>query len=215
MLQKSNYYLTRKKDRWQIIYITNARPVLVVPPVSKWHSKDKSSFSCQTASKDFSRMNLRFGCCRFCCVLRLQNGKLHYIHSQCLFLPCLFVLYTPPQADCPPSSGQIYTGTKVKRPPRTGFIKCLQFSLTLLDWLIKTYGCWDQQKSLKKCYLDWFGVHLFDWWIHHIKGRWHWMDIHLSSGASSHCHLLLFQDERAYKHTVKKFKLSRKMSYDS
>lgn len=33
VLQKSNYYLTRKKDKWQIIYNTNARPAHIVPPV--------------------------------------------------------------------------------------------------------------------------------------------------------------------------------------
>lgn len=33
VLQKSNYYLTRKKDKWQIIYITNARPAHIVPPL--------------------------------------------------------------------------------------------------------------------------------------------------------------------------------------
>lgn len=32
VLQKSNYYLTRKKDKWQIIYITNARPAHTLPP---------------------------------------------------------------------------------------------------------------------------------------------------------------------------------------
>lgn len=32
VLQKSNYYLTRKKDKWQIIYITNARPAHTVAP---------------------------------------------------------------------------------------------------------------------------------------------------------------------------------------
>lgn len=32
VLQKSNYYLTRKKDKWQIIYITNARPAHTDPP---------------------------------------------------------------------------------------------------------------------------------------------------------------------------------------
>ena len=31
VLQKSNYYLTRKKDKWQIIYITNARPAHMCP----------------------------------------------------------------------------------------------------------------------------------------------------------------------------------------
>lgn len=62
----------------------------------------------------------------FCCDLRLENGTLRYIHSQCSFLPSPSVPYTTAQADCRPWSGQIYTGTKVKRPPRTGFLKCLQ-----------------------------------------------------------------------------------------
>lgn len=73
VLQKSNYYLTRKKDKWQIIYITNARPPHIVPslpPPFTWHSKNKSTFSFQTASKKKIkenqikplRMNLRFGC---------------------------------------------------------------------------------------------------------------------------------------------------------
>lgn len=36
MLQKSNYYLTRNKDKWQIFYITNARPAHT-GPVFTWH----------------------------------------------------------------------------------------------------------------------------------------------------------------------------------
>lgn len=33
VLQKSNYYLTRKKDKGQIIYITNSRPTNMVLPL--------------------------------------------------------------------------------------------------------------------------------------------------------------------------------------
>ncbi len=89
-------------------------------PCFTWHWKNKSTFSFQTARKNLSGWIWGFRCC-FCCDLRLENGTLHYIHSQCLFFPSLSV----PHADCW-RSGQIYTGTKVRRPPRTGILKRLQ-----------------------------------------------------------------------------------------
>lgn len=88
VLQKSNYYLTRKKDKWQIIYITNARPAHIVPPVSHGIQRTNPPLSFQTASKNLSGWIWGFGCCwSLCCDLRLENGTLRYIHSQCSFLP--------------------------------------------------------------------------------------------------------------------------------
>lgn len=53
VLQKSNYYLTRKKDKWQVIYNTNARPAHTAPRFT-WLSENKSTFSFQTARTNLS-----------------------------------------------------------------------------------------------------------------------------------------------------------------
>lgn len=143
MLQKSNYYLTRKKDKWQIIYITNARPAHIVPPVSHGIQRTNPPLVFHTASKNLSGWIWGFGgCCRrFCCDLRLENGTLRYIHSQCSFLPQTA------------GRGRFTLEQKWSVPPRTGFLKRLRSRAawtrahTLLDWLVKTYWCWDSTET--------------------------------------------------------------------
>lgn len=88
VLQKSNYYLTRKKDKWQIIYITNARPAHIVPPVSHGIQRTNPPWSYQTASKKPLGVNLRFGCSCFCCDLRLEKWHVA-LHSFAVLVPPL------------------------------------------------------------------------------------------------------------------------------
>lgn len=143
VLQKSNYYLTRKKDKWQIIYITNARPAHIVPPVSNGIQKTNPHLVFRLLAKT-SQDESEVDCCRFCCDLRLENGTLRYIHSQCLFLPSLSCRLQH-RLTVNHGQGRFTLEQKWSIPLEQGFLsifspKLCGFILTLLYWLIKHTG---------------------------------------------------------------------------
>lgn len=78
MLQKSNYYLTRNKDKWQIFYITNARPA-PTGPVFTWHWTTNPPLAFRLLANKPLLTIQRF----WFSDLRLENGTLLYIHLQC------------------------------------------------------------------------------------------------------------------------------------
>lgn len=78
VLQKSNYYLTRNKDKWQIFYITNARPA-PTGPVFTWHWTTNPPLAFRLLANKPLLTIQRF----WFSDLRLENGTLLYIHLQC------------------------------------------------------------------------------------------------------------------------------------
>lgn len=142
VLQKSNYYLTRKKDKWQIIYITNARPAHMSAPCFTWHSKNKIHLLVfRLLAKTSQDESEGLVVVVFCCDLRLENGTLRYIHSQCSFhpLPVRPAHYSTGRLST--IRGRLTLEQKWSVPLEQGFLnvfspKLCEFIVTLLDWLI-------------------------------------------------------------------------------
>lgn len=115
-------------------------------PCFIWHSKNKSTFTFQTANKNLS--GWIWGVQLLLFLLWFEVRKWHIaLHSFTVLTPSLPVYSVIYSTDCQPWSVQIYK-SQVRYPPRTGiFFKSPQSKIvwiaTLLDWLIKTYRQWD------------------------------------------------------------------------
>lgn len=109
VLPKSSYYLTRNKDKWQIFYITNARPAHTMA-LFLHGVEQQIHLRLQTASTNLSPQ-IRGSGFQIRCGLRLENDTLNYIHLQC-WSPQSVISEVPNAVD---SQGSMQMGGEVHK----------------------------------------------------------------------------------------------------